>query len=171
MLDGVLILLLYTARSTDNSRQNEKPLVTPDWVLQSVKQQKRLPFDDFLAIEGVTPDRIPMVPHATPPPQVIQIEDSDESDHPGRPTVTTPRLPPNPHFVPASMPTYCVLRHSPLVCANQELVMQLAAIRRARELDGDNRGALSYARAIAVRKASLSVQQKILNSNITESQR
>ena len=132
--------------------------MTPDWVLQSVKQQKHLPFDEFLAIEGVTPNRIPMEPHGAPLPQVIQIEDSDESEHPSQPTVTTPRLPPNPHFVPASMPTYCVLRHSPLVCANQELVMQLAAIRRARELDGDNRGALSYARAIAVRKASLSVQ-------------
>ena len=41
-------------------------------------------------------------------------------------------------------------RESPLVCPNQELVEQLDVIKRARELDVDWRGALSYARAIAV---------------------
>jgi len=129
--------------------------VTPDWVLHSVRHQKRLPFDEFLAIEEVIPSQIPVELHGTSSPQV---EESNILDHPNRPTSTAPRLPPNPHFVPASMPNYCVQRHSPLECANQELVVQFAAIRRARELDGDSRGALSYARAIAVRKVSLHVQ-------------
>ena len=151
MLDGPLSLL----SSIDNSKQNEKPLVTPDWVLHSVRQQKRLPFDDFLAIEEVIPSQIPVKLHGTPSPQV---EESNIMGHSNRPTVTAPRLPPNPNFVPANMPMYCVQRRSPLVCANQELVMQFAAIRRARELDGDSRSALSYARAIAVRKVSLHVQ-------------
>lgn len=129
--------------------------MTPDWVLQSVKQQKRLPFDEFLAIEGVTSNRIPMERHGTPAPQMAQVEDTSASDLPNGSIGAAPRLPPNPAFVPASMPKYCVQRQSPLICANQELVMQFAAIRRARELDGDRRGALSYARAIAVRKVSL----------------
>jgi DNA polymerase mu len=41
-------------------------------------------------------------------------------------------------------------RESPLVCPNQELLGQLDVIRRARALDTDWRGALTYARAIAV---------------------
>ena len=129
--------------------------MTPDWVLRSVKQQKRLPFDEFLAIEGVTSNRIPMELHGTPAPQMAQVEATSASDHRNGSIDAAPRLPPDPAFVPASMPKYCVQRQSPLVCANQELVMQFAAIRRARELDGDRRGALSYARAIAVRKVSL----------------
>jgi len=149
--DGLLSFL----SSTDNLKQNEKPLVTPDWVLQSVRQQKRLPFDEFLAIEGVIPKQIPVELHGTPS---LQVEESNTLDHPDRSTGPAPRLPSDPHFVPASMPTYCVQRRSPLVCANQELVMQFAAIRRAREMDGDSRGALSYARTIAVRKVSPHVQ-------------
>ena len=140
---------------TDNSKQNDRPLVTPGWVLQSVKQQKRLPFDEFLAIEGVTSNRISVELYGT---QTDQVEDTSASDDPNRLIGAAPQLPPNPHFVPASMPKYCVQRHSPLVCANQGLVMQFAAIRRARELDGDKRSALSYARAIAVRKVSLHIQ-------------
>jgi hypothetical protein len=147
--DGGLSLL----SSTDNLKQKEKPLVTPDWVLQSVRQQKRLPIEDFLAIEMVIPNQIPVELHETP----SHVEESNTSGHPNRPTGTAPRLPPDPHFVPASMPTNCVQRRSPLVCVNQELVMQFATIRRARELDGDSRSALSYARAIAVRKVSLHV--------------
>lgn len=61
-----------------------------------------------------------------------------------------PSLPLDPHFVPSSMPRLCVERHSPLVCPNHELVMQLAMIRKARDMDGDERGSLSYSRAIAV---------------------
>ena len=114
-----------------------------------------MPFDEFLAIEGLIPSQIPVVLRETPSPQV---DESDILDNSNRPTGTAPQLPPNHHFVPASMPIYCVQRHSPLICANQELVMQLAAIRRARELDGDSRGALSYARAIAVRTVSLHVR-------------
>ena len=41
-------------------------------------------------------------------------------------------------------------RESPLICPNQELVEQIDVIKRARELDTDWRGVLSYARAIAV---------------------
>lgn len=163
MLDSVLSLL----SSTDKSKQNEKPLVTPNWVLHSIRQQKRIPFDEFLAIEDINPSQIPVKLHGTPSPQV---EESNILDHPNPLTGSAPRLPPNRHFVPATMPMYCVQRRSPLVCANEELVMQFAAIRRARELDGDNRGALSYARAIAVRKVSLHVRWKVLNVTI-ESQR
>ena len=46
--------------------------------------------------------------------------------------------------------TLACQRESPLVCLNQELVEQIEVIRRARELDTDWRGALGYARAIAV---------------------
>lgn len=39
---------------------------------------------------------------------------------------------------------------SPLICPNQTLVNELSVIRRSRELEGEERSALSYSRAIAV---------------------
>jgi hypothetical protein len=153
--------LLSPLSSIDNLKQDKKPLVTPHWVLQSDRKQRRLLIDEFLAVEGVIPlskNRDPVELHGTASPQLGQIGGSDAPCFPGRSIGTAPRLPPDPHFVPSSMPKYCVQRLSPLVCANQDLVMQFAVIRRARELDGDKQGALSYARAIAVRNLSLHVQ-------------
>jgi len=48
------------------------------------------------------------------------------------------------------MSRFAVQRASPLVCPNQDLVEQLAVIRDARKVDGDERSATSYSRSIAV---------------------
>ena len=45
---------------------------------------------------------------------------------------------------------YSCCRASPLVCPNQGLVAELDVIRRSRSLEGEERSALSYQRAIAV---------------------
>lgn len=47
---------------------------------------------------------------------------------------------------------YAVQRASPLVCPNQSLAVELDVIRRSRALEGEDRSALSYARAISVIK-------------------
>jgi hypothetical protein len=77
--------------------------------------------------------------------------------------MTIPYIPQ--HLLPPSPPTptslnrlshdslYAVQRASPLVCPNQLLIRELDDIRRSRELEGEARSALSYARAISVLKA------------------
>lgn len=45
---------------------------------------------------------------------------------------------------------YACCRASPLVCPNQGLANELEIVRRSRSLEGEDRSALSYARAIAV---------------------
>jgi DNA polymerase IV len=45
---------------------------------------------------------------------------------------------------------YSCCRASPLVCPNQGLIEALDVIRRSRSLEGEERSALSYQRAIAV---------------------
>jgi hypothetical protein len=45
---------------------------------------------------------------------------------------------------------YSVHRRTPLTCPNQDFISQLAVIKRARWLDGEERSELSYARSIAV---------------------
>jgi hypothetical protein len=45
---------------------------------------------------------------------------------------------------------FCCSRASPLVCPNQSLCAEFDVLRRSRVLEGNERSALSYARAIAV---------------------
>ena len=73
------------------------------------------------------------------------------------PRVPAHFLPPDPPpaFDPASLDSgarFSCLRASPLVCANQGLCEQLDVMRRARELEGEDRSALSYLRAVSVRR-------------------
>ncbi|CAL1711990.1 unnamed protein product [Somion occarium] len=48
---------------------------------------------------------------------------------------------------------YACQRASPLICPNQELAVELDILKRSRGLEGEERSALSYARAISVVKA------------------
>ena len=51
---------------------------------------------------------------------------------------------------------YSCQRASPLVCPNQVLALEVDIIRRSRALEGEDRSALSYSRAISALKGSLS---------------
>ncbi|KAI9068611.1 Nucleotidyltransferase [Trametes sanguinea] len=51
------------------------------------------------------------------------------------------------------MSRYACQRASPLVCPNQDLVRELDIIRRSRALEGEERSALSYQRALSIIKA------------------
>ncbi|KAI0644908.1 Nucleotidyltransferase [Trametes meyenii] len=67
-------------------------------------------------------------------------------------------LPPNPP-IPTDLTKldhtsrYACQRASPLVCPNQDLVRELDIIRQSRILEGEDRSALSYQRALSVIKA------------------
>lgn len=71
---------------------------------------------------------------------------------------TSNLLPPDPPF-PTDIAKldyasrYACQRPSPLVCPNQSLAKELDIMRRSRALEGEERSALSYARAISVIKA------------------
>ncbi|THH18302.1 hypothetical protein EUX98_g8985 [Antrodiella citrinella] len=79
------------------------------------------------------------------------------------PSVTKTRIPSNllapEHTIPTDVSKlsyksrYACQRASPLVCPNQNLALQLDIIRRSRALEGEERSALSYARAISTLKA------------------
>lgn len=56
-------------------------------------------------------------------------------------------------YEPRYKSVFACQRHSPLVCPNQDLIGELLVIKRAREVDGDMRSMLSYARAISGIKA------------------
>lgn len=52
------------------------------------------------------------------------------------------------------MSLYACQRASPLVCPNQDLARELDIIRQSRALEGEDRSALSYQRAISVIKGA-----------------
>ena len=72
-----------------------------------------------------------------------------------------------PHLLPPALPIptsvsllnhaskYACQRASPLVCPNQALAVELGVIKRSRALEGEERSALSYSRAISVIKGDL----------------
>ncbi|KAJ7594925.1 hypothetical protein C8J56DRAFT_1044643 [Mycena floridula] len=108
-----------------------KAVVTPDWLRDSVKQQKALPSDDYVAIAELEAER-----HASE--DQSSISSPRDSSQPPEPTVGryTSR--------------YSCQRDSPLVCPNEDLVQQFSVLRRNRELEGLETNALSYERAIGV---------------------
>ncbi|KAI0628369.1 Nucleotidyltransferase [Trametes polyzona] len=77
-----------------------------------------------------------------------------------KPPVSVPAhlLPPNPPYATNLeklnyMSRYACQRASPLICPNQDLARELEIIRQSRALEGEERSALSYQRAISVIKA------------------
>ncbi|KAG8815000.1 hypothetical protein FRC17_000901 [Serendipita sp. 399] len=120
----------------------ERPVVSPSWLKESAAANKLQDCNEHLAIEYLKP------PVSLPKPRghghklqgtgskLSPIELSDEEN-----------------FNPASMSRYCVERQTPLVCPNNDLVAQLAIVKRSRWLDGEDVKALAHSRTIAAIKA------------------
>ena len=66
---------------------------------------------------------------------------------------------------------FCCSRASPLVCPNQSLCAEFDVLRRSRVLEGNERSALSYARAIAVSVTSLALQRALKPTRLKGYQR
>ncbi|KAH9925944.1 Nucleotidyltransferase [Epithele typhae] len=151
-----------------------KAVVTPQWLRDSVRAGAALPCEDYVAIQDLhdtTMKNCPRCTHdpcacgnssksETVPPQVsvagpsvsrLLLPRVSEDD----PQYLLPPQPPIPTDVSKLDYTsrYACRRPSPLVCPNQALATELNVLRRSRTLDGDDRSALSYERAVSILKA------------------
>ncbi|KAF8488161.1 hypothetical protein JB92DRAFT_3017861 [Gautieria morchelliformis] len=119
--------------------QQQKAIVTPTWITESIARQKRLPCGEYVAVcalEKCTTEHCP--DHGVQASQFRSVSSPP------------PASPKNISY----MSRFAVQRASPLVCPNQAMVVQLDVIRNARALDGDERSAMSYSRSIAAIKGA-----------------
>lgn len=116
--------------------KDQKPIVKPEWLEKSIKEGKPQSYNRYRALnitQGEAADDVG-----------ISNDRGDDSTRDGWEITTSAQVDLRPNA------KFACQRNSPLVCPNQELVKQIDVIKRARELDMDWQGALSYARAIAV---------------------
>ncbi|KAI0035458.1 hypothetical protein K488DRAFT_43216 [Vararia minispora EC-137] len=131
-------------RHLDWSSAMRKAVVRPDWLEQSVERATALPCAPFAALRSLrdaTAAHCPFAPSHLPAPDL--------------PPYLRPPSPP-PAFTASALTPFEKLsckRACPLVCPTQDLVEYLDVIRRSRELEGQDKSALSYARAIGVIKS------------------
>lgn len=139
----------------------QKAVVTPEWVEESAEKGECLPWGPFAALQEITQDlqkpwppnrigKIDEVAGIVPSSASASASSSKRSSGVlggggggggGKGQVK---------FTPRYDSSYACEKHCPLVCPNQGIVEQLHIIRKAREIEGDKRSALSYSRAIAV---------------------
>ncbi|OSX61678.1 hypothetical protein POSPLADRAFT_1145446 [Postia placenta MAD-698-R-SB12] len=111
-----------------------KAVVNPQWLRESAKAGKPLPCGDYAALQDLrTPNTQIDIPSNLLPPDPSFPTDIAKLDYASR---------------------YACQRPSPLVCPNQSLAKELDIMRRSRALEGEERSALSYARAISVIKGA-----------------
>jgi len=128
--------------------QKQKAIVTPQWLLDSAQQDQPLPCSDYAALREL--------PHET-----VQNRPDDNCEpntsFQSSPISSGSKISPKVHNIVDGrinldhISRYACSRASPLLCPNQGLVAQLETIHRSREVEGEDRNALSYERAIAVR--------------------
>ncbi|KAL1945254.1 hypothetical protein VTO73DRAFT_2105 [Trametes versicolor] len=160
-----------------------KAVVTPQWLRDSIEHGSALPCGDYVAIEDLHETTVKNCPdcnckpcacadssasalspssspkrarHLPSPPTSPSTSRHDTSKQPV--SIPAHLLPPDPPNVTDLeklnyMSLYACQRASPLVCPNQDLARELDIIRQSRALEGEDRSALSYQRAISVIKA------------------
>ncbi|EIW53973.1 Nucleotidyltransferase [Trametes versicolor FP-101664 SS1] len=160
-----------------------KAVVAPRWLRDSIEHGSALPCGDYVAIEDLHETTVKNCPdcnckpcacadssasalspssspkrarHLPSPPTSPSTSRHDTSKQPV--SIPAHLLPPDPPNVTDLeklnyMSLYACQRASPLVCPNQDLARELDIIRQSRALEGEDRSALSYQRAISVIKA------------------
>ncbi|KAG6335491.1 hypothetical protein ID866_3598 [Astraeus odoratus] len=139
-------------RHVDWSLATSKAIVTPEWLWDSAKSGSLLPCENYAAVYELREETSRQCPENSS----TEILTSALLD-PGLHKVVEPPLFADPEEAinPQDAATldyasrYSCKRASPLVCPNQDLVQELDIIRRCRNLEGEERSMLSYARAIA----------------------
>ncbi|KAI0321488.1 Nucleotidyltransferase [Amylostereum chailletii] len=145
-------------RHLDWDVAKSKAVLKPSWLRDSVAQGRALPCRDYVALRdlatstgahcpthsdsGASPSASSTRGHGPAPPR----------NH-NAPEPPKDLLPPEvPYSAQETSPTarFSCERATPLVCVNQALCEYLDIIRRGREVEGEERSALSYRRAIAV---------------------
>ncbi|KAG6828532.1 hypothetical protein H0H92_007660 [Tricholoma furcatifolium] len=147
------------------SYQKQKVIVTPDWLRDSITQQRFLPYSDYAAI-GQLRDETAKICNdcnlelstcqcAPAPADAAQSHYlSNGSTH----LTTSARV--LSHYAAR----YTCQRASPLICPNQALASELNVLRQHRDLEGKAINALSYERAIALIPTKLRLQILTLKS-------
>lgn len=134
-------------RHLDWNIARQKVVVTPQWLRDSVQQQRYLPCEDYAALSPGDFEDTDVSANSSPrPPQTLGSPRS-------RPADDSAHLVTKPTTLSTYTARYACLRASPLVCPNQALVVQLGVLRMHRDLEGKWINALSYERAISTIKA------------------
>ncbi|KAG5726747.1 DNA-directed DNA/RNA polymerase mu [Termitomyces sp. T112] len=136
-------------RHLDWDIAKQKAIVTPDWLHDSVAQQRPLNCADYAALGELREETDKNCPDCDLPKCICSSESSKESllDNGTMNLITSPHVSYN------YAARYSCQRASPLVCPNQRLANELSVLRIHRDLEGKTVNALSYERAIAVIKA------------------
>ncbi|EKM53596.1 uncharacterized protein PHACADRAFT_176005 [Phanerochaete carnosa HHB-10118-sp] len=159
-----------------------KAVVTPAWLRDSVAEGEALECTPYVALQDLREETINNCPVCNVRPCECEDTDVDEqapgpeTSYPSPPTpapksklaVAGPSTLARPipsHLLPLAPPIptelsklryaskYACQRASPLICLNQALAVELDIIKRSRALEGEERSALSYSRAISAIKA------------------
>ncbi|KZV73954.1 Nucleotidyltransferase [Peniophora sp. CONT] len=169
-------------RHVDWKVATSKAVVHPAWLEDSVAQGKALPCEDYAALRDLKETTCANCPSGpctcgstdsdsdtSPPVTPSKPRKPRSSGHrePDVPTIvrTSTRTEIPMYLMPPELPyevkmdklpfntRFSCQRAAPLECVNQELSDTLEIIRRSRLLEGEERSALSYGRAIAVIKS------------------
>ncbi|KAF8653272.1 hypothetical protein AX16_003974 [Volvariella volvacea WC 439] len=132
-------------RHVDEDVARHKAIVTPQWLRDSIKQHRLLPCGDYAALSDLRDETITNCPDDARTSISLSASSYEASFLSPIPTHTRSNL--------KYDARYSCARASPMVCPNQDLADQLDIIRRSRELEGLERNALGYERAIAAIKA------------------
>jgi hypothetical protein len=145
--------------------QKDRAIVTPQWLLDSAQQGKPLPCGDYVALHDLQDETEHNCPdtdchcrsgsesHSPPPNELSSLSESalPKSSKSAQPRDSVAAAEYDVSKLSLSHTArYSCCRASPLICPNQGLVAELDVIRRSRSLEGEERSALSYQRAIAV---------------------
>lgn len=144
--------------------QKDQAIVTPQWLLDSAQQGKPLPCGDYSALRDLQDETEHNCPddchcrsgsesHSPLPNELSSLSKaaSPESSKSARQRDSVAAAEYDVLKLSLSHTArYSCCRASPLICPNQGLVAELDIIRRSRSLEGEERSALSYQRAIAV---------------------
>lgn len=152
-------------RHIDWEIARDRAIVTPQWLLDSAQQGKPLPCGDYAALHDLQDETEHNCPDTdchcrsksesqSPPPNDLSESASPESSKSAQQRDSVAAAEYDVSKLSLSHTArYSCCRASPLICPNQGLIAELDVIRRSRSLEGEERSALSYQRAIAVIKA------------------
>lgn len=143
--------------SYPSTPKKEKAVVTPEWLRDSLKAGEPMPCGDYAALQDLHDTSVLHCPvgkdctgcykcRTTKPPPSKEASSSTNTcgiSLTSMDKLTSQNLDYTSRF--------SCQRASPLQCPNQDLVSELAVIQRSRKLEGEERSALSYQRAIGVR--------------------
>ncbi|KAG7091129.1 hypothetical protein E1B28_010183 [Marasmius oreades] len=137
-------------RHLDWQLARQKPIVTPDWLRGSIEQCRLLPCADYAALEELVETTASHCPEKTCLTHEECTHRTSSDPFPDAPNAVDNA---NKDIHPGLFQRYACIRHSPLVCVNQDMVNQFLVLKRHRELEGWQLRALSYERTIASLKA------------------